>query len=176
MHSRKLNGNRIPIVCAKNAQHKSVKQVHPTDAHSAAYGTLHATLQQRTRTLGGACIEYVYHAMRRSKVFCAGQSTRKDTTVLPRGGRENRNADFVCDANLKPAGFGHAHPVTNDGRANNLQILLPSGHQVEMALKHVMHVTLRSLREALAQHKSARMRNLNTLEKQDANGIATPIL
>ena len=120
--------------------------IHPTDAHSAAYGTLHATLQPRTRTLGGAYIVYVYHAMRRSNVFCAGQSTRKNTTVLRRGGRGNRNADFVCNANLKPAGFGHAHPVTNDGRVNNLQILLPSGHQVEMmALKHVMHVTLRSL-------------------------------
>jgi rubrerythrin len=35
---------------------------------------------------------------------------------------------------------------------------------------------LRETWEAIAQHKSARMPNLNTLEKQDANGIATPTL
>ena len=140
MRSPKHNGNRKPTASAKNAPRRSARQAHPTAAHSAASGTLHATLQASIRTLGGACIECARRAMRRNNVVSAKRRKPKSILAPRRGKPASLSEECAYNAKQRRGVIGHAPNVRNACQRNSFQPFPQSALPVKMALRHAMPV------------------------------------
>ena len=140
MLSPKLSGNKIHTACARSAQRRSVKQVRRIGVHSAASGTLHATLQASIRTLGEACIESARRAMRRNNVVSAKQRKPKSILAPRRGKPATWSEECAYNAKQRRGVIGHAPNVRNACPCDSFQPFPQSALPVKMALRHAMPV------------------------------------